>query len=541
MNNSTHPTKNLLLLAAVILAVAPVAHARYSGGDGSPDHPYRIADYNDLYALADDVNDYNKCFVMTGDIDLDPNLPGRRPLTTALIAPDTNSDTGFQGTTFTGAFDGNNHVIRNLTVNPPAYDNAGLFGYVAQTGRILNLGVEDVNVTGEDYVGGLATVNAGEITGCCATGVLSSNGLVGGLAAINYGTITDCYTMAAVGGYSVSGLVGYNCDGTITYCYATGPVSGVGVYGGGLVSHTFYGTITDCYATGDVSIAGELHAYVGGLVGRGYCDSITNCYATGAVTGGGPYVGGLVGYAYGTITDCYATGSVSGTDEVGGLVGRNYKGRIIHSYSTGKPSATVGVVGGLVATKVTGGNYEDTGNFWDTETSETSSSAMGTGKTRHEMQDANTFVGAGWDFVGELSNGADDVWTINEGLDYPIHVWPLVNMVGWYEVDLNDFAAFAAHWQHNCPAPCAAADLIQDDIVNLADYSALAQYWRQTDCNDCGGADLTGDNDVDAEDLYLFTSFWLNRNFDCTADFDFSGRIDELDLAIFSEYWLAGR
>lgn len=49
---------------------------RVSGGSGTSAAPYKIADYNDFYTLADDTNDYNKCFVMTADIDLAPNLPG---------------------------------------------------------------------------------------------------------------------------------------------------------------------------------------------------------------------------------------------------------------------------------------------------------------------------------------------------------------------------------------------------------------------------------------------------------------------------------
>lgn len=52
-----------LLLAAALLMAADV-RAKYSGGTGEPNEPYRIADYNDLYTLADNTSDYNKCFVM---------------------------------------------------------------------------------------------------------------------------------------------------------------------------------------------------------------------------------------------------------------------------------------------------------------------------------------------------------------------------------------------------------------------------------------------------------------------------------------------
>ncbi len=64
---------------------------------------------------------------------------------------------------------------------------------------------------------------------------------------------------------------------------------------------------------------------VGALVGyNDYGSTITNSYATGSMTGNGNFVGGLVGYNYGSITDSYATGSVTGSgDDVGGLVGYN--------------------------------------------------------------------------------------------------------------------------------------------------------------------------------------------------------------------------
>ena len=47
----------------------------------------------------------------------------------------------------------------------------------------------------------------------------------------------------------------------------------------------------------------------------------------------------------------------------------------------------------------------------------------GTGRTTVEMQRAATFLAAGWDFVGEMKNGAQDIWQIDEGKDYPRLIW----------------------------------------------------------------------------------------------------------------------
>jgi hypothetical protein len=39
------------------------------------------------------------------------------------------------------------------------------------------------------------------------------------------------------------------------------------------------------------------------------------------------------------------------------------------------------------------------------------------------MQTASTFLNAGWDFVGEMANGTEDIWWILEGKDYPKLWW----------------------------------------------------------------------------------------------------------------------
>ena len=47
---------------------------------------------------------YAKHFILTADIDLDPNLPGNRVFDDAVIAPDMDAtEAGFQGPAFTGS------------------------------------------------------------------------------------------------------------------------------------------------------------------------------------------------------------------------------------------------------------------------------------------------------------------------------------------------------------------------------------------------------------------------------------------------------
>jgi hypothetical protein len=39
------------------------------------------------------------------------------------------------------------------------------------------------------------------------------------------------------------------------------------------------------------------------------------------------------------------------------------------------------------------------------------------------MQRASTFIDAGWDFAGEIANGTEDIWGIDERRDYPRFTW----------------------------------------------------------------------------------------------------------------------
>ena len=135
--------------------------------------------------------------------------------------------------------------------------------------------------------------------------------------------------------------------------------------------------------------------FLGGLCGKQYRGTITNCYAAGLVTGD-DYLGGLCGENRGTITNCYATGSVTSGDNswhLGGLCGENWPGSTI------------------------------TNCFWDTQTSGTSVSDGGTGKTTEQMQTESTFTDAGWDFLGETVNGIKDIWQMCDIGGYPKLWW----------------------------------------------------------------------------------------------------------------------
>jgi hypothetical protein len=349
-------------VAAVLLltGVSP-APAKYSGGTGEPNDPYQIATAADLIALGETPDDYDKHFVLTADIDLDPNLPGRKVFDRAVIAPHVGGMTNwFQGTTFTGVFDGSGHVISRLTINGGHY--IGLFGQLRAGAQVRNLGLVDVHIQGGRWcVGALAGLNGGTVTGCHSTG-----DCVGGLLGYNSeGVVSNCHSTGTIsGGSFVGGLLGYNSKGIVSNCYSTGLVSG-STNVGGLAGRNGGGCIVTSYNSGPVTGASQ----VGGLVGDngyfGYADgtstdgNVAGCWSTGTIAGKRS-VGGLVGHNVGNVVDCYAKGSVCGDSPVGGLVGVNWGGGLYHrdkpgyvarSYSVGCVDGQTGV-GGLV-----GDNY----------------------------------------------------------------------------------------------------------------------------------------------------------------------------------------
>ena len=423
------------------------APCKYAGGNGTAEDPYQIATAEDLIALGNEPNDYDKHFILTADIDLDPNLPGGVVFDRAVIAPDTNDfERGFQGSSFTGVFDGDGHTILNLGYNSTGTDYIGLFGYIDDPNAIIkNLGLIDPNIDihTANFVGSLVGgIRYGIIINCYAVGgKVSGCNLVGGLVGYSYaGSITNCYTNCDTSGnYSVGGLLGYS---------------------EGLFNHeTIFiedKIIYACYTSGKVT--GD-HS-VGGLVGDSLSlfANISNCYSNTSVTGR-LNVGGLVGGIFDIegIVNCYSTGAVFGQEMTGGLVGHSplWEGNVAAS-------------------------------FWDTETAGQTKSAGGIGLTTVEMQTAGTFLDAVWDFVCETANGTEDIWYIAEE-GYPHLVWELEEaplcpgtVIELDETNFSDGIAhgvvlvdFYATWCSHCSTQAQILDEVAEQVGREAIVAKL--------------------------------------------------------------------
>ena len=158
---------------------------------------------------------------------------------------------------FSGNFDGNGKTISNVKIDLPNSNYIGFFSTLSSGGELKNVRLENVDVKGKSYVGGLV----GEASG----------------------SISNSYALGNVTGSSnyVGGLVGYTgITSSVCNSYASGSVTGSSFYVGGLVGAVF-GKIFNSYAS--VNVKG--FAVIGGLVGIfDTTSSISNSYYDREIT-----------------------------------------------------------------------------------------------------------------------------------------------------------------------------------------------------------------------------------------------------------------
>ena len=202
-------------------------------GDGVPDDPAYATSYSDAFpAPARNMGCATTCtgYALARDVDLGASRFGRGGGGAGWL-PIGAGDTGYDGD-----FDGRDYVVSGLYIHRPTSDHVGLFARLGEgttERRIQNLGLINVNVTGNDYVGALAGrvstdvvvakvyVSSGSVVG--ATGV-------GGLAGLIGDDVLAVYASVAVSGTSaVGGLAGISSGADarrLVASYAAGRIVG---------------------------------------------------------------------------------------------------------------------------------------------------------------------------------------------------------------------------------------------------------------------------------------------------------------------------
>ena len=250
---------------------------------------------------------------------------------------------GTESRPYTGTFNGGGHTITGLKIDQSGTDNVGLIGCLGSGGKVQNVTLTNISVSGANCVGGIAGQNYGTVENCSVNGTVTGKGFTdtGGIAGSNYGTISGCSAEGTVmGSVNVGGIAGGSYLGvTIEGCHSTAAVSGSSTVGG-VVGNLGTGcSLRACYSPGNV---------------------------TATITYGHANVGGVVGInGQGTVTACYhATGTVSGQSNVGGIVGFNSSGTFTACYWSSNPANGIGKMdsGTNGTAKVDGTNvkWEDT-------------------------------------------------------------------------------------------------------------------------------------------------------------------------------------
>jgi len=513
----------------------------YGGGTGTAEDPYQIWTAEQMNTIGLHPKDWDRHFKLMADLDMSAytgtqyNRIGNR-VGSIWIHP-------FIGT-FDGNGHVIRNLIFTTT---DKMNHIGLFGYTSDAViSNLALEDANISALGESIGCLVGAQDRGSLYNCSSTGNITGteSQKVGGLVGYQSGgTISNCVTTCSmIAGERTQdwgGLVGLAYSGTILDCYSSGTLNGVSAAGtkgtleaGGLVGFQNGGVIRNCHSSmnlnGGDSLGGLAgiswgtieHSYSAGTVSGGYeigglagwGDGLFKfCYNTGNISGSSSYIGGLIGFlSNGTVDFCFSSGNVSGGN-TGGLIGTQHLGTIRNCYSTGTllPSGSEGaggLVGGQVwwdsciilncfsSCRILGSQSQNIGglvgvgsgaihSFWDTEISGINTSAGGVGKTTAEMKTLGTFTGAEWDFVGEATNGTEEVWRMcADGVNYPRLSWEFSqggDMVCPDGVAIEDLLYLAGRWMASTPETAGAADGNGDGKVDLSDFEILASNWMR--------------------------------------------------------------
>lgn len=280
------------------------------------------------------------------------------------LANDINlNDYSFQpiGSTedpFVSTLDGDGHKIYNWTYENEEEDYVGLFRKLS--GTIKNIQLEDINIKGNDYVGGLAGYYDGVTKDVFMSTTVTGNNYVGGLCGYSNKELSNATINTIVNGNNYTGaLVGY-ANNLVANNTTNGSVTASGNHVGGVVGASYTDVISNIsnasvkgvnnvggvigYSTETSSIrsnqsTGNIEGknYVGGIIGYvlkrgGTSISINENSSRGDITGSNSYIGGIVGYmrignsgnsaASGYVDNCFSSGNITGESSyIGGLIG----------------------------------------------------------------------------------------------------------------------------------------------------------------------------------------------------------------------------
>lgn len=263
--------------------------------------------------------------VLTADLDLNNNV------WTGIGGQ--SADMGFAGT-----LDGAGHTIKNLYLK----NGKGLIPY--NKGTMKNLTLEGL-LKGGDETAALTGTNAGTLEEITSRVTVTGGNKVAGIAGNNTkdGVIKECHNTGAVTGESyAAGIVAYNA-GSVTGCSNTAVITAGSTFAGGIAAandnavKSEAANVSKSANSGHVIVSSSAErAYAGGVVGWNNA-SVSSLYNTGNVVSRGGYVGGCLGcntsgstakslYNLGDVAGSYADMETGEVFNVGGVIGGGTSG-----------------------------------------------------------------------------------------------------------------------------------------------------------------------------------------------------------------------
>ncbi len=381
--SGSHPSRNIATLAqalVVIFAVmvtsmgfvgvatagnAPNCSTISFDGDGSGSNPYQVGDVHQLQCVGQGGT-IGDAFELVQDIDASGTTTwndgrGFEPIANATQGP------------FHGIFNGGGHTISGLTINRPQDTGVGLFNH-SQGGTIEHVQLEDIDVNGGDYTGGVVGIKEGNppttLRDIDVSGTVRGQLFVGGIAGyVANDTVIGSEARGTVNGdMMIGGLVGVADQSVVTESFAESEIhagsgqfdglSGSGV--GGLIGYNRLSTVNQSAARTDVLAEGN---FAGGLIGYSEGGHVIETAARGSVDGG-QGVGGLLGgqenhsQSIALVTKSASSVDVTGANVTGGLVGTNlvngHDAIVNNSFAVGDVNVDGTISGGLVAVNFDG-------------------------------------------------------------------------------------------------------------------------------------------------------------------------------------------
>ena len=252
-------------LLAMTSQTAWAQEPTFSGGEGTPENPYKISSAADLEQLAADVNNgetsYEEFyFIVTQDITYDYASLGENESNFQAIGGD--------GYPFKGHFDGNGNTISGIRIyKSDGEGRQGLFGVIIAPAVVENVTLTDTRITAGAQTGGIVGDNkGGEIINCHVTNTVEILGnedysAYGGIVGTNgpndtaefYGTVSGCIseaTLSIVSGFYYGGIAGEN-SGTLENNFVIGATIPTAIFSnnhGAIVGYN-EGTLANNYYT----------------------------------------------------------------------------------------------------------------------------------------------------------------------------------------------------------------------------------------------------------------------------------------------------